>query len=199
MKLELSSQRRDALRSAVRQAVAVVLAADGRWVDPVSAKDAELRAQRVSALRVQNLEESKLELRVSQVLSVQSPRAWQRVRRASGSLRVHRRSTAVRRGRPVSPGRVLCRYVLAQREHAAPRHEELPGVLLADALREHGRGPREPRVSPAAAAPALSAPRSQARALASPAADDEPSRQPRAGWNSSASSFPLHQAPAKDR
>ena len=57
MKLELSSQRQDALRSAVRQAAAVVLAADGRWVDPALAKDAEPRAPRVSALRVQNSEE----------------------------------------------------------------------------------------------------------------------------------------------
>jgi hypothetical protein len=57
LKLQLSSQLRDALRSAVRQAVVVVLAADGLWVDPASAKDAELRAQPVSALRVRNSEE----------------------------------------------------------------------------------------------------------------------------------------------
>src|SRR6516165_2796009 len=57
LKLELSSQRQDALRSVVRQAAAVVLVADGRWVDPALAKGAEPRAPRVSALRVQNSEE----------------------------------------------------------------------------------------------------------------------------------------------
>ena len=80
------------------------------------------------------------------MLSVQALRAWERVPRVSGSLLVHRRSTAARRAQPVSPGRVLCRYVLAQREHAAQRHEEPPAVPLADALRERGREQREPPV-----------------------------------------------------
>jgi hypothetical protein len=119
-----------------------------------------------------------------------------------------REEHSVQRARPVSRVRAQFLYVPVQPARVAQPDAPRAGELREDARQPDVREPQlaevgEPKRAPASArvlpVAAASAALSPVQVRACRARCGELFRQPRMGWNWSGSSFPLHQAPARDR